>query len=84
MPDHDTFVHRYNADSTTDSICLKCFQAIGTEKADGDLASIEQIHRCNVVVLHPGSVREAPVVTHMRGVMPFVLKRIIMKDDRFR
>ena len=41
-----TFAHRKNPDSTTDSICLKCFLTVATVEEEDDLSSKESSHRC--------------------------------------
>jgi hypothetical protein len=40
------FVHRINADSTVDSICMKCFQTVTVGKSELDLVRAEQVHSC--------------------------------------
>jgi hypothetical protein len=40
------FPHRRNADSTFDSICIRCFQTIATSHSEADLKAGEDAHVC--------------------------------------
>jgi hypothetical protein len=55
------FFHRSNADGTFDSICMKCFRIVDSEKRDADLSGKEQAHLCATAdLLHferPGLMR---------------------------
>jgi hypothetical protein len=52
------FAHRLNADATFDSICLACFQTVGSAPVDVALQDLEGDHRCEP--WGPGSYRSAP------------------------
>jgi hypothetical protein len=41
------FGRRHNGDSTTDLICLSCFQTIAHSREQADLAAAERDHACN-------------------------------------
>ncbi len=41
-----TFPHRHNRDGSYDSICVKCFATIATERIEEMLAQSEQKHMC--------------------------------------
>jgi len=41
------FVHRYNHDSTIDSICRECFITIGTAGSGAELEILERKHHCD-------------------------------------
>ena len=41
------FGRRQNGDSTTDLICLSCFQTIAHSREQADLAVAERDHACN-------------------------------------
>src|ERR1700722_7118950 len=43
------FVRRQNDDSTTDSICLGCFQTLASSQEQADLAAAESSHACNPI-----------------------------------
>jgi hypothetical protein len=40
-------MRRENADGTFDSICLNCFQTIGSAIAQGALVESERLHKCS-------------------------------------
>jgi hypothetical protein len=41
------FAHRHNQDGSYDSICVKCFATIATERVEEMLAESEQKHVCS-------------------------------------
>jgi hypothetical protein len=41
------FIRRKNPDSTTDSICLRCFTTVGSGKDEKDLSMLEMMHCCD-------------------------------------
>lgn len=43
---HPAFPHRHNRDGSYDSICVKCFATIATERIEEMLAESEQAHAC--------------------------------------
>lgn len=40
------FTHRFNRDSTVDSICHVCFRTVCTATREADLEAVEQRHVC--------------------------------------
>jgi hypothetical protein len=44
------YAHRQNADGTCDSICLGCFQTIGSANSEPELVEGEREHTCMRVV----------------------------------
>jgi hypothetical protein len=47
------FTHRYLADATFESICLKCFRAVAISPKGADLSEQEIAHVCDVADLLP-------------------------------
>jgi hypothetical protein len=45
------FSHRFNPDSTVDSICHRCFATVATERSESNLHLEERLHSC-----HPGLI----------------------------
>jgi hypothetical protein len=41
------FPHRHNSDGTVDSICVKCFSTIATDRDETALREFEQHHVCD-------------------------------------
>jgi hypothetical protein len=41
------FFHRVNANGTFESICTVCFQTVGDEELEPNLAPLEQSHVCD-------------------------------------
>jgi hypothetical protein len=56
------FVRRQNNDSTTDLICLGCFQTVAHSQEQADLAAAETEHACDpfcdLLSFQSGSRRE--------------------------
>lgn len=42
----EPFPHRRNPDGSFDSICLKCFRTVATQRNEADLAQAERDHVC--------------------------------------
>ena len=40
------YTHRHNTDGTVDSICMFCFQTVGTALKECELEASERKHRC--------------------------------------
>jgi hypothetical protein len=43
-----SFARRQNPDSSTDSICTRCYQTIATGRIENDIAEVEKNHACDV------------------------------------
>lgn len=56
----DRFTHRHNPDGTFDSICMSCFQTVGHEKRESDLAAAEAVHKCILKLVDMGPLKKAP------------------------
>jgi hypothetical protein len=41
------FLRRDKSDSTTDSICLRCFMTVGGAADEAELAVLEMMHHCD-------------------------------------
>jgi hypothetical protein len=60
------FPHRHNRDGSYDSICVKCFATIATERIEEMLVESEQAHACRH---KPMPYRLAKQTTHASGAM---------------
>jgi hypothetical protein len=41
------FPHRRNKDGSLDSICLKCFETVGSQRTEAELTELDEAHVCN-------------------------------------
>jgi hypothetical protein len=56
----DPYTHRHNSDGTFDSICMSCFQTVGHEIRECDLAAAEAIHKCVVKLIELRPAKKSP------------------------
>jgi hypothetical protein len=56
----DPFTHRRNPDGTFDSICMSCFQTVGHEVRESDLAAAEANHKCIVKLIELRPPKKSP------------------------
>lgn len=55
--DGSRFTHREREPHSFDSICLQCFQTVGTREQESDLKADEQRHECQGLPLGSGKAR---------------------------
>jgi hypothetical protein len=47
MPIQTYFARLQNPDFTVDSICLSCYQTVGTARREADLIAADELHVCD-------------------------------------
>jgi len=57
------FPHRRNRDGSYDSICMTCFETVGSARTQEDLAKIDKEHVCE-----PSRVAERGLLHALSGV----------------
>ena len=46
------FHHRHNETGATDSICLRCYMTVGSDRDERQLLLLERVHSCDPIQLN--------------------------------
>ena len=57
------FPHRRNKDGSLDSICLKCFATIGSQRTEAELTELDEAHVCSSTPLYRRGERASLIST---------------------